>query len=188
MKTCMTYYRMAFHSPLALVSSTVASTQSSMFWLAKSSKPRSRPQSLRCWSWPCGRWAARERSASSCGAQTMRVCTIVKLPSDCSCHQLSPKELTGDLEVFLTSHLPVRCASLHMQFSVNSWLNCTCCFNGKVFRGHMIWMCVLAMHIQPELKVISIGGITLMGLLMRNVVIILLFCCGSTPHWYQKNI
>lgn len=46
----------------------------------------------------------------------------------------------------------------------------------------MIWMCVLAMHIQPELKVISIGGITLMGLLMRNVVIILLFCCGSTPH------
>lgn len=84
--------------------------------------------------------------------------------------------------MFLTSHLPVRCASLHRQFSVNSWLHCICCFNGKVFKGRMIWMCALAMHIQPELKVISIGGITLTGLLLRNVVVILLVCCGSIPH------
>lgn len=46
----------------------------------------------------------------------------------------------------------------------------------------MIWMCALAMHIQPELKVISIGGMTLTGLLIRNVVVILLICCGSIPH------
>lgn len=46
----------------------------------------------------------------------------------------------------------------------------------------MIWVCALAMHVQPELKVISIGGITLTGLLLRNVVVILLVCCGSIPH------
>lgn len=43
-------------------------------------------------------------------------------------------------------------------------------------------MCALAMHIQPELKAISVVELLLTGLLMRNVVVILLVCCGSVPH------
>lgn len=51
------------------------------------------------------------------------------------------------------------------------------------FLRDMWFGCVaLAMHMQPELKVISIGGITPTGLWMRNVVLILLVCCGSIPR------